>query len=487
MSWKKKANKIIKFYKAVGVPMDIPWYSSKGNRLMFKIKFLPGTTEKKIRFYLGDIRQALKLQLFQLHREGFKLFFVAAKEKTTDNRLLRILMHPAYKEYTKNMSVPYVIGFDVMGRPVIVDLISYIHWLLGGSSNSGKTVGLLVILVCIAWSCSPSDVNLIVFDGASNLTQFDGLPHLSHPVIQDPVTGLGVILALRKELERRISIKNTKEFCKLPVIICVLDEFHALISGVKNKEDAKMLIEALSNLLQHGRHGKIHMVLAAQDPTIKDMQCAIGNITARIAFTCAKLNYSMTILGEAGAEKLAGNGELYFKSPKHSGLQYLQGAYIAPDELNQTLFKIKSKLLENLPVNNEHKFVIDESGLQSMEFGLTEALYNNNISGATRQSANDALFAKIVMWTLGRKTASANAIHHTFKNTFNNITIGERKAGRLLERLYKLGIVSEANVTAKRNIIPVKIEDLSEEVISLLTLAGYREEDIAKVFNSKGA
>jgi S-DNA-T family DNA segregation ATPase FtsK/SpoIIIE len=271
---KRYARKIIEYYKAFNVPLDISWYRIEGTRMVFKIKFLPGTTENKIRTHLGDIKQALELQLFQLHREGINLFFVAAEQKFTDNRLLRILTHPTYPPHTQDMLIPYPIGFDVMGKVIIVDLASLIHLLIGGSSHSGKTIGLRCLITSIVGSRSSSKVNLIIFDGASNLNQFNGIPHLCCPIIQDSETGLNVILALSAEMERRIAIKNSPEFHQHPRIVCIIDEFQSFISMMGDKQT--LFTETVTGLLRRGRHANINIVLAAHDPTVENVPYGNG-------------------------------------------------------------------------------------------------------------------------------------------------------------------------------------------------------------------
>ncbi|MCL1995097.1 MAG: FtsK/SpoIIIE domain-containing protein [Defluviitaleaceae bacterium] len=485
MKTKKQAKKfirqILEFYAAVNIEIALDFVHASDGLFVLQIGFMPGTTEKKIRQYLGDVQQALGLELFQLHRERMNLFFVVAEHNIFDNRLLGILTSPSYAEHTKNMVIPYAIGFNVMRRPVVVDLATYVHWLLGGSSASGKTVGVKCLVTSVAYSCSPENVNLIILDGASNLTQFDGLPHLSCPVIQDSDTGFLAIKAGYEEMEERIALKNDdiEAFNRLPHIIYVLDEFVSFVLGIGDKMMSGLLPDTISQLLRRGRHAKMHVVLTAQDPLIKDMKTDVSNATARLAFTCAKPHYSVTILGEGGAEKLFGNGEMYFKSPKHSGLQYVKGAYVTPDEIGMVSEYICAKYIE-AKWDDSCKFNIDIEALR--EVILAEAIADDSladISVAADRKTEDKLFAKIIMWTLGRETVSGNAINQAFNN------IGQRKARRLLERLYTWGIAGDANIKQGREVLTVCIEDLSDEVLRFLNNYGYTEEPICEVFSSK--
>lgn len=483
MDSKKKAmkyeHKIEEYYSAVNVPLKLAFVRTSNDLLVFKVKFVPGTTEDKIRQYLGDAKQALKLQLFQLHREGLELFFVTSEQESFDNRLMRILTSQVYTEYTKDMVTPYPIGFDVLRRPVIVDLVSYTHWLLGGSPKSGKTVGVQCLITSLMWSCSPENVNLIVFDGASNLTQFDELPHLSCPIIQDTDTAFRAVMALQEEMERRFIIKkeNSEIFQRLPYIVCVWDESKSFISGIGSKRMAQQLPEIISNLMRLGRNAKIHMVLIAQDPLIKEMKCEIGNATARLAFTCANPNYSVTILGKGGAEKLSGNGEMYFKSPQHPGLQYIKGAFISTCEIEEVCNVICAEY-EKTEWDKRFKFTVDTRNLSLTEENTINLLPANLV--ITQQDNDDKLFAEIIMWALGCKTISAQQITSTFTTR-----MGWPKANGFVEKLQAFGIVGSLLGRQPRAVIPTCIEDLSVEVMKFLACQGYTQEAIQKVFDAK--
>ena len=454
---KKFKNKILEYYAEVRVPFRLEFVHEKGNLLTYRIKFVAGTTEDRIRHYLKDVAQMLKVELFQLHRVGMDLFLVIAKDKMIDNSLLRIITNPQYAEHTKDMQVPYPIGFNVMGRPVIVDLVKYIHWLLGGSSNSGKTVGVKCLITGIIWSCSPEDVNLIIYDGASNLTQFDGAPHLSGSVMQEPEMGFLAVMKQHEEMERRIKLKNEdiEEFNRLPILVGVFDEFISLIASISDKNMSKYLTDKMSQLLRRGRHAKIHLVLAAQDPLIKDMKCDIGNASSRLAFTCAKLNYSMTILGESGAQNLSGDGEMYFKSNKHTGLEYIKGAYISSGDITKVCEYIRAKY-EDAEWDDSYKFTLDGGN-----FGKPAPCTSADTPVLTEQEIEDRLFAKIILWTLDHETVSALQL----KTTFN---MGWPRANVFLDRLHELGIVGDPHGKLPRKVLVACIEDLTEDVISFL-------------------
>lgn len=143
------------------------------------------------------------------------------------------------------------------------------------------------------------------------------------------MTATFTLAALNDELERRIELEyaDKTSFEQLPRLVLVIDEFPALFVGLE-KAVSKTLTNVISSFLQRGGHAKIHVVLAAQNPTFQNMKVDLGNITARIAFKCAKKNFSEIILGEGGAENLLGRGDLLLRSPRFDGPQRIQGIYI---------------------------------------------------------------------------------------------------------------------------------------------------------------
>ena len=272
-------------------------------------------------------------------------------------------------------------------------------------------------------------------------------------------------MKLCKEMERRFKLKkeDVEEFNRLPFIVGVFDEFISLIASISDKNMAKQLTEKMSQLLRQGRHAKIHMVLAAQDPLIKDMKCDIGNASSRLAYTCTKLNYSMTILGESGAQNLSGDGELYFKSNKHTGLIYVKGAYISSDEITALCKHICAKY-EGVEWDDSRKFTLDAEGFDG-RFNASECT-----PVLTEQELEDRLFAEIIMWTLKRKNVSALQL----KDAFN---MGWPRANEFIDRLHEIGIVSAPHGKLPRNVLFTCAEDLPENVVGFLDSMGHTSTD----------
>jgi len=202
------------------------------------------------------------------------------------------------------------------------------------------------------------------------------------------------------------------------------------------------------------------------------MRCDLKPITSRISYKAAKHQDSVTLLGECGAEKLLGKGEMYFKSQQHHEPMYLKGAVVTDDEIEAICSHIREKY-GVVEWDRTYKFSIDVDSLdETMGIELTDRRF------ATTQEIKDTLFSKIILWALGRETISGNQICKTFDT-------GERKSYKILERLHKLGIVSEANGRRRRKVLPTCVDDLLPTTVAFLEHYGYNMESIQEAFDAR--
>ena len=164
---------------------------------------------------------------FQVLTERFTIYIVASDQEIVYDHLPQIFCSSQYMDACNKMLLPYVVGFDAVGRLIIVDLSKLPHLLVVGATNSGKTVGVQVLITSIIYSKRPSRVNLILIDvGAVDLLPFEGVPHLSCSIIRDRDRACQALEKLRTEMERCITIRNSdnESFKKLPRLVLVIDE-----------------------------------------------------------------------------------------------------------------------------------------------------------------------------------------------------------------------------------------------------------------------
>lgn len=466
------ADEVVKQYKKFGVNFEIKdsWRVQK--RTIFELNLKGNTRETHIRAHAPDVQLKLKLPLFHVEKYNFTLYIIASTRKIVHPHLPAVLKALDQELALRRDTLPYIVGHDILGDAVIENLAEFPHLLLAGSTNSGKSVGLQALITTIAYTQSPSQVNFILIDvGATDLLAFEGLPHLSCPVICDRAAVVYALNALVAEMERRIELERRVYFHAEPIprLILVIDEFPALFMGL-DKAESQVLAANISSLLQRGRHAKIHVVLAAQNPTFANMRVDLGNITARAAFKCAKKNFSETILGEGGAENLSGNGELLLKTPSHDP-ERMQGVYVTRAELADLVEKIKARYCRKAI----GKF---EIAVSHREFTNSEGTLDEKLSCAVVKKGPtkaDQQLADTIMWALRCESVSI----HRLKTDRH---IGWDTASRLIKRLEEMGIVDKPEGKLPRNVIPCCPQDLSEELKRFLADAGYSPYALVRTF-----
>jgi len=470
----ERGEKLEKTFDRFNVNISISNHWILADKIIYEAKLKKNTTLAQVFAHASDVKFRLKLPLLQVVPHKFAVYIITSDQEIVYPHLPKVLSSSSYLKSGKRQALPYVMGYTPMGELIMADLAQFPHLLMGGSTNSGKTVGLRSLITSIAYIKSPAQVNFILIDvGATDLMVFDGIPHLSCPVVRNQHAACNTLAALQSEMERRIKLEYAEpnKFKLLPRLVLVIDEFTALFTGLNSKDVSKSTANAISSLLQRGRHAKIHLVLAAQNPVFRNMKVDLGNITARIAFRCAKKNFSETILGEGGAEYLSRQGAMLLRSPQHDNLQQIQGVYITPEELRQSVQQIKATP-HHLSMN---KFNLDIPNT------LSTATIGNLVSPSphapiTRGLSDDKMmFAMVVRHVLTKTQVSTNSIMKDFG-------FGWNRADRYMKQLEEWGIVSEVIGKQARRVLPIGIEDLPAELIAFMGACGISENSLCDAF-----
>lgn len=439
--------------KILGVKTGSDEYS-----FIFQVKFLKGTRYKSVVKYAEDVRIAVGYATL-IPFEGASEVCLAVSTKRNDtNGLLGILQDSRF--LNARMDIPIAVGYDILGEKRIVDLRQVVHLLVIGASGLGKSVALQCMVLSIISRCSVEKARLILFDiGANSLSQFEDVQHLFHPIIKDTETGIDVLEALVAEIDDRMA-QDKDEIHFLPYLICMIDEFDDMIASV-GKKVALRYSNAINSIIRRGRKAKVILVLASHTPTVKTTQIAINGIMSRITFRCQNAKESYTALGETGAELLTVPGEMMFKAKDGGKAVLLRGAYVTDEEIELFLGEMQKQEVE-----------LDMLKIRKPETIGDICIGNNTVDNEAKKE-----LANIIYWVLGHKTISRNKICEKFNMS--------KRVGDIMKTLEAWNIVTEQFAKQPRKVVPVCIEDLLPETVTLLEQYGYGKEQVEETFRAK--
>ena len=292
---------------------------------------------------------------------------------------------------TTRARIPLALGKDVYGQPIIADLAEMPHLLIAGSTGSGKSVCINSIIASLLYKFGPDKLRFVMIDPkVVELQQYNALPHLVVPVVNDPKK---VILALRwvvNEMEKRyqifarVGVRNIKSFNERPktkpvpipepelplmarrnknesgadgfaveldqeIIVpreadIVIPDYLSYIVVIIDELADLMLVApadvemAIARITQMARAAGIHCIVATQRPSVDVITGVIkANIPARIAFQVAAKVDSRTILDAMGADKLLGKGDMLYLPPGSGRLIRAQGVLVTDPEIQSVV------------------------------------------------------------------------------------------------------------------------------------------------------
>jgi len=373
-----------------------------------------------------------------------------------------VLSSPSFKNSSHRL--PIAMGRDAYGEAAFIDLASTPHFLVAGTTGSGKSVFVNTLLVSLIIKLSPKKLKLILIDPKQlELATYASLPHLIMPVVTDPqIASISLMWAI-EEMERRYSIlkdfgvKNIEGFnkkiltagpeltCKinkyypdaetqdfeLPYIVIVVDEF----ADLKLSKSGPAIETSISRLAAKARASGIHIVLATQRPSTDVITGVIkANFPTRVAFRVTTNMDSRVILDTMGAEKLLGRGDMLYKQ----GIETLRmhSAYVDEEEIDKLVQK-----LAGLPIQYD-------SG--AMEFIQNNGVSDDDVEGITTDGEGGGLkdekYDEAVRCVATHRLASASMLQR-------RLGVGYNRAANLIEEMERHGVVGPAQGSKPRKVL----------------------------------
>ena len=256
-----------------------------------------------------------------------------------------------FDNYIKRQNVPedaavkIAIGIDLDGRLVEADLSdpNTCHFLVGGTTGSGKSEFLRSLLLSLLYRHSPDRLKIVLVDPKRvTFPEFEKMRWLYSPVVKESEGAIELMTELVEEMESRyrrfelascgdIHRYNQQSSKPLPRIVCIFDEYADFMA---EKEISSQLEFSIKRLGAMARAAGIHLIIATQRPEAKVVTPIIrSNLPGRVALRTASEADSTIILGgkETAAAYLLGKGDLLYQMGAQ--LQRLQSLFASQIEL----------------------------------------------------------------------------------------------------------------------------------------------------------
>lgn len=237
----------------------------------------------------------------------------------------------------------FIVGKDISGRIVTADLASLPHLMIAGQTGSGKSTMLRNILANILPKNSPEDLQVILIDPKqAEFTPYEHIPHLQRPVITEPSDWSDALSWVLQESERRLQLLassaatdideyRVKTDEHLPHILIMSDEFSDMM--MQGGDEVERIITSVAG--SAAKTG-IHFVVSTSRPSVNVYTDTLkACFEPRMVFTVASRVDSESMLGESGAEKLNGRGDLLYRVFSETQADRIQAAYVSDDEMQR--------------------------------------------------------------------------------------------------------------------------------------------------------
>lgn len=329
-----------------GIPIEPVETKDGANVVQYRFKVSAGVRMTTFKKHEADIARAIEAKgpiRILAPIPGTSLVGIEVEKET---RAMAILD----KKHFKKGTLEVALGTTVSGEVYYMKLNEAPHLLVAGATGSGKSILIKSIITSLINQLPASKLQLILIDPKRvELRAFAKAAQLQGKKViyeyEDSVKELTKLVDTMEERYKRLEATDVRDIAeynrisggvtgKMKYIVVVIDEFADLIMRSRMKkrkkdEDADANVELLIvRLAQMARAVGIHLILATQRPSVDVITGLIkANFPARIALTTASETDSKVILGDPGAEKLSGKGDMLYQHPG-GGRTRIQGFMI---------------------------------------------------------------------------------------------------------------------------------------------------------------
>ena len=435
----------------------------------------PGIKVSKIMGLSDDLTMALKALSVRILAPvpGKAVVGIEISNAVRETIFLRdLLVSEEFAKARSSSGLALVLGKDIGGRPYTANLAKMPHLLIAGATGSGKSMLVNSLICSLLFQSSPEDVKFLMIDPKMlELSYYEGIPHLLHPVVTDPHKAAFALTWVVDEMEERYKlmaekgVRNIEGFNarvekegergkgaagdrededgeengatrqpeqsvvlnskgKLPFIVIVIDELADLMIV-----SARQVEEGITRLAQMARAAGIHLLLATQRPSVDVLTGIIkANLPSRISLLVSSKVDSRTILDQGGADKLLGKGDMLFLPPGSSRLVRIHGAFVSEFEVTRLVKFLKKQSKPDYDTSITKPPVVEED---------------------QDEDVFDEKYDEAVRLVIETRQASISMVQRRMR-------IGYNRAARIIEKMERERIVGASDGVKPREVLVKK-------------------------------
>jgi len=441
---------------------------------LYELEPAPGTKTSRVVSLADDVARSMSAVSVRIAVvPGRSVIGIELPNRERETVALRELLEDdGYNSSQAKLAL--VLGKDIGGQPIVVDLARMPHLLIAGTTGSGKSVAINTMIMSLLYRLTPDQCKFIMIDPKMlELSVYDDIPHLLAPVVTEPKKAIVALKWVVREMENRyramskLGVRNIEGYNQrleqarnageqltrrvqtgfdpdtgkpiyeeepfdlnpLPFIVVVVDEMADLMLVAGKDIEA-----AIQRLAQMARAAGIHIIMATQRPSVDVITGTIkANFPTRVSFHVTTKIDSRTILGETGAEQLLGQGDMLYMA-NGGRITRIHGPFISDREVETIVKFLKSQgepayLQEVTESDEDGPLGEDGGGFGGGNGGLGDDLYDQAVALVARERKCSTSFIQ------------------------RYLQIGYNRAARIVERMEKEGVVSQANHVGKREVL----------------------------------
>lgn len=444
---------------------------------LYEIEPAQGVKVSRIRNLEEDIALALKVQSIRIITLGQGRGTVGIEVPNSTREIVSMLsIVKSVKFQECQYRLPIVLGKTIYNEIYIGDLTKMPHLLVAGATGQGKSVGLNAIIASLLYKKHPAELKFVLIDPKQvELSLYAKLENHflarmegeESAIITDTSKAVNTLNSLVEVMEARYTLlnkageRNIADYnakiqagklkkrdghCFMPYIVVVIDEFADMIMTAGRDVEFP-----ITRLAAKARAVGIHLIVATQRPDVKVITGLIkSNIPARIAFKTVSMVDSRTIIDQPGANNLIGMGDM---------LLYLNGE----------LTRMQCAFLDTPEIENLTDFIAQQQGYDE-PYPLPHFELKGNGGGNSGEEIDEGgnMFIQVAQFVVQNRQGSTSAIQRNFR-------LGYNRAGRIMDKLEKMGIVGRQDGSKPREVIVTDLRQLED------ILFDYDEEELRSI------